>query len=180
MKWIVATVAALLSCGVAHHCHAQLLASRSFDLLFQGDDPSERYDFLLSTDPLVPVTVRFEGFFENLSTEETGVRYGIGWYLGNHNWDGRQFTDEMGLRLPGADPLWGTTRVPFGFAQRIDFTPSETQFWVEGLGGTDRFRFIGEFAIQAVPEPTVLTQLIGAAFAGLYHWLRMKRKNHAI
>jgi hypothetical protein len=60
-----------------------------------------------------------------------------------------------------------TTRVPFRFEERIDFTPSELQFSVEGLGPTDRFQFVGDFSIQAVPEPTTL--LAVAALAWLSH-----------
>lgn len=173
-KWILPVVALLGCFGTAPQSSAQRLASRSFDLLIAGDDPSERFDFLLPPNPQVPVHVSFNGFFENLASDETGVRYGIGWYVGNGNWDGRQYTDEMGMRLPGADPVLGATRVPMQFEQWISSTPSETQFWVEGLGGSDRFRFVGEFAIQAVPEPTVLTLLIGAALAGIFHCLWMK------
>ena len=65
------------------------------------------------------MTVQFDGFFENLNPGEMGVRYGIGWCLGNNNWEGRQFTDDMGVRLPGADLVLGSTRVPIRFEERI-------------------------------------------------------------
>lgn len=156
---------------------AQPLATRSFDLLFQGDDPSERYDFLLPLDPQTPVVAQFTGFLENLASEETGVRYGVNWYLGNTLWDGRQFTDDMGVRLPGADPLLGTIRVPISFHQPIDFTPSEIHFWVEGIGGADNFRFNGDFAIQPVPEPTVSVLFVAAVLAVGARWLRRRAEN---
>jgi hypothetical protein len=148
------------------------LASRSFDLLFQGDDPSERYDFLLPFDSQTPVLIEFNGFLENLAPEETGVRYGVNWYLGNNLWNGRQFTDDMGVRLPGADAELGSTRVPISFSQPIDFTPSETHFWVEGLGGADYFRFVGDLAIQPIPEPAVSTRLVVAALGAFLQCLR--------
>jgi len=178
-KWILAAAALLAWIGTAPQSFAQTLASRSFDTLFAGDDPSERFDFLLQPTSLTPVLVSFSGCFENLNPGETGVRYGLGWPLGGGNWDGRQYTDEMGLRLPGADPVLGATRVPMQFEQEIGFTPSEVQFWVEGLGGVDHFRFVGEYAIQAVPEPSAFTLLIGAALAGLLRWRWMNRRSHA-
>ena len=162
----------MLLLSLASQIEAQSLVTRSFDLVFQGDDPSERYDFFLPYDRQTPVTVQFNGFFENLASEETGVRYGLNWYLGNNLWDGRQFTDDMGVRLPPADSIAGTTRMPINFNQPIDFTPSEVHFWVEGLGPTDRFRFVGDLAIQPVPEPAVLILLTAAALGGLVLRLR--------
>jgi hypothetical protein len=178
-KWFLALVAMLVSFGTSPQSRAQTLASRSFDLLFAGDDPSERFDFLLPSDPLVPVSVRFDGFFENLDFGETGVRFGLGWRVDGTMWDGRQFTDEFGVRLPGADPVLGSTRVPIHFDQQIDFTPSEIQYWVEGLGPGDRFQFVGDFSIQAVPEPTVFNCLGAAAMAGLLYRQWIKRRHHA-
>jgi hypothetical protein len=159
---------------------AQPPVSRSFNQLFAGDDPSERFDFPLSFDPHVPIHVLFNGYFENLDAGETGVRSSLGWFVAGTTWDGRALTDgDMGLRLPGADPILGTTRVPFQFEQRIDFTPSEIQFSVEGLGPGDRFQFVGDFSIQAVPEPTVITLLVVAPVAALWHWLNRSRKDRA-
>lgn len=175
-KHIIAVMAPLLAWGVTQPGHAQGLASRSFDILFQGDDPTERYDSRLPPEPLVPVTVRFDRFFENLNSEETGVRDGIGWLSRDNMWHGTPLMDEWDLRLPGEDALWGTTRAPFQFEHRIDFTPSETSFWGEGLGGSDRFRFVGDFVIEAVPEPTALTPFGGAGLIGRHAW--RWRRNH--
>jgi hypothetical protein len=179
-KLILAAATVLFAFGWAPRCGAQPLASRSFDLLFTGDDPSERYDFLLPFDPLVPVNVHFDGFFENLNPDETGVRSGLGWFVAGTAWEGRQFTDEFGVRLRGADADLGPTRVPFRFDQQIAFTPSETQFWVEGLGPGDRFRFVGDFSIEAVPEPTVSNLLAGAIVAGLLCRWWVKRTNPTV
>jgi hypothetical protein len=179
-KMLIVAVTLLITFGLAAPCGAQPLVSRSFNQLFAGDDPTERFDFLLSFDPLVPINVLFNGYFENLDAGETGVRSSLGWFVAGTIWDGRALTDgTMGLRLPGADPILGTTRVPFQFEQRIDFTPSEIQFSVEGLGPGDRFQFVGDFSIQVVPEPTVVTLLVVAALAGLLHWWHRGRKDRA-
>jgi hypothetical protein len=179
MKWLLAVLTTLISFVTAHECDGQLLVSRSFDLIYQGDDPSERYDFLLPYDPAVPVIVRFNGFLENLAPEETGVRYGIAGLRPDRTGEGRQFTDEMGVRLPPADPVLGTTHVPIVFEQPITFTPAETYFWVEGLGGSDYFRFAGDFSIQAVPEPTASALLGCAAMLALLSRLCKKRSRGA-
>jgi hypothetical protein len=181
-KILLVAVTLLMTFGLASQCGAQLLVSRSFNQLFAGDDPSERFDFPLPYDPQAPIDVRFIGYFENFDfhPEETGARSSLGWFVAGTIWDAQALTDgDMGLRLPGADPILGTTRVPFQFEQRISFTPSEIQFSVEGLGPGDRFQFVGEFSIRAVPEPTVITLLGAVGLSQLLCGRRMKRRNRA-
>jgi hypothetical protein len=55
---------------------------------FQGDNPSESFQFSLAFDPAVPTTVQFTGFTENLSTFlETETRFSMGWGRTDNNWE---------------------------------------------------------------------------------------------
>lgn len=179
-KWTLAAVAMGIAFGSGPQSSAQALVSRSFDMVFAGDDPTEGFGFLLPGDPAGPVRVSFDGYFENLDPFETGVRSGLSWLQPDGTWDGSMLTDlYTGLRLPGADPVLGTPRVPLEFEQQLTFTPAETHFWVEGLGPADQFRFVGEFAIEPVPEPNPLTLLGAAGMVTILCRLGLRRKVHA-
>ena len=53
---------------------------QTFDRLFQGDDPTEGFDFSLAPDPATQSLIRFSGFAENRDTfSETGVRFWLAW-----------------------------------------------------------------------------------------------------
>lgn len=55
----------------------------------------------------------------------------------------------------------------FQFDQPIGFTPDIVFFHVEGGGPSDHFRFVGDFAIQQVPEPATFALIGAGAFVGL-------------
>jgi hypothetical protein len=160
-------VVAFFALGSRSDGLAQPGVQESFNLLFQGDDPSQVFTYDLPFNPLVPSLVRFDGFFENLAPDETGVRYGLRWLRADGSgFDGGLLTDVDGVRLPGVDPVLGPVRVLTQFDQCIAFTPSTVHFDVEGLGPADNFRLVGEFTITPVPEPSVLVLLGGTVIAG--------------
>jgi hypothetical protein len=141
----------------------------SFDQIFEGDDPSEVFEFNLPFDPAVPTIVRFNGFIENLKSgddAETGVRFQVVWRPPQGDGAGYIFPDSLedylrGVRLPSADPILGPVRVPVTFQADVPYSPALLRFGVEGLGGTDLFRFVGDLSIQPVPEPHAAT--VGSA-----------------
>jgi hypothetical protein len=134
---------------------------QTFDRLFQGDDPTEGFDFNLLPDPSAPSVIRFSGFAENRDTfSETGVRFWLGSGRTNGTRDELQlFPPEpeffMGYRLPPAHPMNGPLRVPIQFQARLEYSPAWVHFTVEGLGCCDDFRFVGDLTI----EPAWETQL---------------------
>ena len=85
---------------------SQAAVLQSFERLFQGDDPSESFQFSLEYDPAGPTTVRFAGFVENLSAfDETGARFLLGW--GAHqrqSGGGRQLARRTRVSAGGAIP----------------------------------------------------------------------------
>jgi hypothetical protein len=139
-------------------------ALQSFDRLFQGDDPTEGFSFTLPYDASTPTLLRFDGFAENLVLDETGVRFLLRWAPSGTDGGGEMvFPGEPqfgGVRLPGTDPLSGTTRVPLHFGTAIHYAPGGVLFVVEGLGPTDSFRFVGDLTLQPVPEPATWALLI--------------------
>ena len=159
-RTIYFAVLMLLALGAPRQSAAQPLAQRSFDLVFQGDDPGEVFTFVLPFDPLVPSAVRFVGFFENLSTSDTSVSYNLSWLTSDS-------TRSSGPSSDGFVPLTGAGHLPVVFDQLVGFTPARVDFQVEGGGPSDHFRFVGEFAIQQVPEPGVFTLLGTGAILGL-------------
>ena len=147
-------IAAMLATGLVTESFAQTLAHRTFDVIFEGDDPGEVFRFDLPFDPVTPSAIRFVGRFENLAAEETGVRYEYGWPRA----DGTGGEERFGIdftRLPASGQL------PVQFDQQIGFTPDNLFFHVEGGGPSDHFRFVGDFVVQQVPEPATCT-LLGA------------------
>lgn len=144
---------------------------QSFDRLFQGDDPTESFQFSLEYDPAVPTTVRFAGFVENLSAfDETGARFLLGWGRTNDNLaegvslpDGPEYL--MGVRFPPADPVQGPVRVPVEFQGRIGYAPASLRFDVEGLGCCDYFRLVGTLTIEPTVEPELRVSRAGGAVA---------------
>jgi hypothetical protein len=152
--------ALLLSLSSENQSAAQSLVSRSFDVVFEGDDPGEVFAFDLPFDPLIPSVVRFDGLFENLTAFQTSVRYGLLWRRA----DGSGDIEEIGIdftALPGSGSL------PIQFDEAIGFTPDLVYFHIEGGGPADHFRFTGEFSIQQVPEPHACALLAAAAVAAL-------------
>jgi hypothetical protein len=157
--------------AAAAPAHAAVL--RSFDQVFQGDDPGEVFEFNLPFDPAQPAVVSFEGFAENLEAgadSETGVRFHLRWRPptgdGGGDGGGADLPDESpfprGVRLPPADPLSGPVRVPLHFESLLAYSPSLLIFAVEGLGPTDNFRLAGDLSIRPVPEPAPIA--FGAGF----------------
>ena len=122
----------------------------TFDRLFQGDDPTEGFDFSLPPDPATPSLIRFSGFAENRDAfSETGVRFWLGSWRTNGTRDElhlfpREPEFFTGYRLPPADPLNGPVRVPVQFQTRLEYSPASVHFTVEGLGCCDDFRFVGD------------------------------------
>jgi hypothetical protein len=157
-----------LTVASVHSIVAQPLLQRTFDLTLAGDDPGESFTFNLPEDPATPSLLRFDGFFQNLDSEETGVRYYLSW----NRADGSGF-DSLGTdftRLPASGQL------PVYFEQPIAFTPASVFFLVEGGGPGDNFRFAGDFTIEQVPEPGVLTLFAAAGALGLSGWHRSKAR----
>lgn len=168
MKRILARVivAIFLSCTAASAAVLQ-----SFDRLFQGDDPTEGFEFAPVHDPATPGMLRFDGFAENLAPDETGVRFLLRWGVPGAEGGGTfVFPPEgefAGVRLPGADVVSGTRPVPLHFGVPVDYTPGGVLFVVEGLGPADNFRLVGDLTFQPVPEPATWA-LLGAGGAILF------------
>ena len=150
---------------------SQAAVMQSFDRLFQGDDPSESFQFSLDYDPAAPATVRFAGFVENLSPfDETGARFLLAWGRTNASWpegvylpDGPEYL--MGVRFPAADPVQGPVRVPVELEARIGYAPASLRFDVEGLGCCDYFRLVGTLTIKPPVEPELRASRAGGAAA---------------
>jgi hypothetical protein len=152
--------AVTLTLGTAHQSVAQTFAQRSFNVVLEGDDPSEVFTFDLPFDSLVPIRVSIDGLFENLDTSETGVRYKLWWPRADGSGiDGP--TDSDYTRLPASG------RLPLEFEQPIGFTPDMVFFAVEGGGPADHFRYVGDFTIQQVPEPVTSTLTVAGAVLAL-------------
>ena len=142
---------------------------RSFDQVLEGDDPTEVFELNLPFDAAVPTVLQFNGFVENLDAgddAETGMRFQLRWRPMAGDGGGFDFPDpadpnSRGVRLPAADPLLGPVRVPVTFQTIVPYSPALVRFGVEGLGPTDRFRFVGDLSIQPVPEPHAAT--VGSA-----------------
>ena len=152
--WIALAAVALPAAG------ARAAVLRSFDQVFEGDDPSEVFEFNLPFDQATPAVVRFDGFAENLDAgaeAETGVRFQLRWRPATGDGGGVDLPDETlfprGVRLPPADPTTGPARVPIEFESLVPYSPALLLFAVEGLGPSDHFRFAGELSIRPVPEP---------------------------
>ena len=163
-----ALIVIALTVGPIHSTVAEPLLQRTFDLTLQGDDPGESFTFTLPEDPATPSILRFDGFFQNLDPEETGVRYYLSW----NRADGSGF-DSIGTdftRLPASGQL------PVYFEQPVAFTPASVYFLVEGGGPSDNFRFAGDFTIAQVPEPGVLTLLAAGGAIGLFALRRLKSR----
>ena len=148
-------VSVLITLEAAHKAAGQDLVHRSFDQLFAGDDPGELFTFNLTFDPFVPTVVRFNGHFENLAVDATGVRFALSWWQPDGTVDG--------LLEQGFMPLPGYGQLPIQVDQPIGFTPSTVVMHVEGGGPADYFRFVGDLTVQQVPEPRFSTMLIAAA-----------------
>jgi len=145
---------------------------RSFDQRFEGDDPTEGFDFNLPYDADVPSVVRFEGFAENLNTGAdagTGVRFALRWRPPAGDGGGFDFPadDQPGVRLPAADPEAGPVRVPIQFETTLPYSPALLHFTVEGLGPADNFRFVGDLSIRPLPEPAAGALVAALAVAAL-------------
>jgi hypothetical protein len=160
-KQIFLYLAAALPCVLTPQddAKAQAIDSRtvlqSFDRLFQGDDPSEVFEFTLPFDPAVPSSVRFSGFVENRDTfAETGVRFALFWGRIAGGFDGGILYPEehMGVRMPAADPVLGPKRVPVEFQASVGYWPAWVRLDVEGLGCCDDFRLVGDLSVEAVPR----------------------------
>lgn len=137
----------LLIVAAALPAAAQLLI-QPFDAVLEGDDPGKVFPVDLPYDPATPVVVRFEGFFQNLDTGETGVRWGF-WWSQSEGGGTEGFTGISFARLPGSGTL------PVQFERWIGYTPDTLFLHVEGGGPADHFLFSGEMTIQQVPEPGV-------------------------
>src|SRR5687767_5862772 len=103
---------------------------QTFDSLFQGDDPTEGFEFSLFPDPARPCVIQFSGYAENRDgLDETGVRFWLGSGRTNGTRDELHlFPPEpqffMGFRLPPIDPMNGPVRVPIQFQSRIEYSPA--------------------------------------------------------
>lgn len=158
IHFLTIPAAAALILVIASHTFAQTLAQQSFDIVLEGDDPGESFTFDLPFAPTVPSEVRFEGFFENLNPDETGVRYALRWPGLD---GGQEGVDTDFARLPGSGQL------PLQFVEPVAFTPDSVRFIVQGGGPSDHFRFVGDSSIQQVPEPSAFA-LFGITIAGSF------------
>ena len=158
------TLTGLLLTSTLFRANAATL--QTFDRLFQGDDPTEGFDFNLSPDPSAPSVIRFSGFAENRDTfSETGVRFWLGsWRTNGTRNELHLFPREpeffTGYRLPPADPLNGPVRGPIQFQTRLEYSPASVHFTVEGLGCCDDFRFVGDLTIEPALEPRLRISLL--------------------
>src|SRR5688572_25896996 len=161
---------ALLTLGAVQQSGAQVLTNHSFDLVLQGDDPGEVFNFTFPFDPQAPSRVTFDGFFENLDGTATGVNYYLSWSDANRI---------VLLSSGGFVPLASFGRLPVSFDQTAEFTPTAAFVHIEGGGPADHFRFVGEFAIQQVPEPSAFALLSVAAAVGLCRCFQRRKTTHA-
>jgi hypothetical protein len=155
-----------------------VLVDQSFEQFMQGDDPSGGVFADLPFNPNLPIRVTLDAFAENLNVNgdifpaDTGIRFYLQWWQpGVDEFDGIRFFDGdyNGFhRLPGVDPIRGSTRVPFYFDEEIHFTPSRVLFGAEGGGCCDNIRFAGNFTILQVPEPNAGALLLGTTTIGLF------------
>jgi hypothetical protein len=159
LNFVFGTIAALMTFALLGESAAQTLVQRSFDLVLEGDDPGESFTFDLAFDPVVPSVVRFDGSFINLDPAETGVSYTLLWPTRDGSAVERAGGDFV--RLPASG------RLPLQFEHPIGFTPDNVRFIVDGGGPADHFQFVGDFAIQQVPEPSALALCGTIALAGL-------------
>lgn len=160
--WSILLAAACTGAGfMAATATAQGAVLQSFDQVFQGDDPTQGFDFNLPLDASTPVMLQFQGYAENLDAAETGVRFLLIW----QSLDGNSFPrDEFpsgndffsGVRLPPVDAVLGTTQVPLSLVSSPGYTPAAIRFVIEGLGPADNFRIVGDLTVQAVPEPSAI------------------------
>jgi hypothetical protein len=165
---LCAAVVTWLTFGTAAQVGAQVLTNRAFDIVLQDDDPGASFTFELSPDPLVPSVLRFDGFFQNLEPLQTGVRYDLSWSRPDGGFAGSLATDWT--------PLPSLGQLPVQFEQSVPFTPASVNFYIEGGGPTDHFRFVGDFTIAQVPEPTIFTLLgTGSVFGLLCRRFRRAR-----
>ncbi len=164
---ICVSIVAWLVLGAARQGAAQTLTNHSFDFVLQGDDPGVVFTFDLPGDPLAPVLFRFDGFFQNLDLSQTGVRYDL-------SWTGAAGGGVIGGIGTDFMPLPASGQWPVSFEQSLGFTPATVFFHVEGGGPGDHFQFVGQFTIQAVPEPGVFALLGTGGIAGLL-WRRFRR-----
>src|SRR4030095_8608986 len=134
-KHVSLVVAALVSLEAPDSVTAQPLVQRSFDQLFAGDDPGELFEFDLAFDPQTPSVALFNGSFDNLAIDETGVRFTLYWLKPDGDWDSSP--EEGFVRLPSYGQL------PIDFEQQIGFTPSKVLLHIEGGGPAEYFRFLG-------------------------------------
>ena len=159
LKHLSLLVVALVSLEMPDHATAQPLVQRSFDQLFAGDDPGELFEFDLPFDPQIASVALFDGAFDNLAIDETGVRFALYWLKPDGDWDSSP--EEGFVRLPSYGEL------PIDFEQQIGFTPSKVLLHIEGGGPADYFQFHGDFTIKQVPEPSSLVLLVATALPGL-------------
>ena len=158
----------ILTLGSAQQLAAQLLTNYSFDLVLQGDDPGEVFNFTFPFDPLAPSRVTFNGYFENLDGASTGVNYYMSWSDGGSS---------VVLSSGGFVQLAGSGQLPVSLDQTVGFTPTASFVHIEGGGPSDHFRFVGDFAIHQVPEPGMFTLLSLAAGVSWFGCLYRRRKS---
>ena len=181
MKKSPAVLVACILTGLMTVCARSATAAtvlQSFDRLFQGDDPSEVFQFpsgffqfSLKYDPAAPSTLRFTGYVENQDLfDETGARFLFNWGRSERIWDGAVLFPDgpdylMGVRFPAADPVQGPVRVPIEFQASIDYAPAWLRFDVEGLGCCDNFRLVGELTLEPTVEPQLSVSRLGSTAA---------------
>ena len=141
----------------------------SINQIFAGNDPSERFDFTPTFDPSQPSVLRFEGIVTNQreSPFDTAMRFNLQWRNPDDS-IGEVLFPELpqyfsGLDLPGADP--DPVPVPAIFQAELPFHPGWVSLAVEGLGPSDDFRLVGDLTLDAIPEPSACTLLLGIAIA---------------
>ena len=148
MKSLTSILAVAALTGVTCSAAGANLVDQSFDQLLFGDDPTYSIHFYLTYDPNVPVNLRLDAQFENLSTEQTGVRYFLRWFMPNGSLEDSPTKDFV--------PLAGSGETLAFFDRTIDFTPSSVSLYVEGGGPTDNFKFVGDLDVTQIPEPACL------------------------
>jgi hypothetical protein len=160
-SWVAGLLAALAAGHGASAAPRVTPVNQRVDVQLHGDDPSEVISIDVVPNPAAPLLVHVDGYFENLVSTQTNVRFDVYWLAPGGGYDG--FAGPEFMRLPPPAEL---ATVPVSFDQTIPFTPPTVFLLLEGGGPDDHVRFVGEFELVTVPEPAMAGLVTVAAIFG--------------